>query len=1404
MVLLFRHSYELRAEKAAESGAKVVVVGPPCAGKTTFIKQFLEPLGVEAAEETVGLAPEAEDTREVGLLQRLRKRVLGRYVRGDEVKRELRDISDAGLLEAFDKLPRDFVEHLKKKYGGWSLYLFYIPPNAEYEEAKRLRAVMEEVGVEFRWFGLSYLPPGLAKALAEKEEDYVKKQLKLYKELAEELDIAEGRLRKAAESALESLLGQVKEVAERLIDAAAPGGGAAVSILTEVLTALLFSRGGWGELIKLVARLGELDEALRCILAARLALALGLDKGAVEKALATLAGADAQKLAEEVKALKNAADRLWVEVKSAKRGLDVLFLEDVEMGGLYENLVVLNEKPYVDLQEGLFPLAAGGRFKEEARRVLEKLERDGVAVLVGPKGIGKSTLAAYVVWKMLSSGKAEAAIRVEKSAKELTLKRIMELVKRAGVVLYDPSPLEVYYKHEYMEETERLEEVVKALKELADFLQKGEGGVRLLVVLPTDLYEVVKDKMPEAFKDAVLEIKLNNVEFLHSVIKTYSSCEGDYSKLAEKIAQLDGGYTLAAKYAGLWLRENGCKVESVERAVEAARREPKLFLAHYIRDVLLWRSSEEERMRLMYRVAVSLLLHAVFGPVPEGVTYITQAKDGAVFYQPEEIEKFTKPQWDLLRAGLQPIAKWLAQRHEDLVEETLRDLAGLNGEEARKQYEETLGDLIKALDWARDKALNEGGEILAELGIPERNRRMKSSLSAFVAKRLTAVFKSGGGRNCWQRVALIVGHALAVYPRLPKRERLSKDVVEALGDALKPCAVDEYLTIDGVIPPLSISVARLMHKRELNILSPLADTKTIDDVRKTAEGLLAKWRGSDINLHEAFYALGLAALAAGGKVNKKTANRLLYAASFAVQEVAHPAAVLPTLAALRPLGKKAPHRYVSLLAAASELRTLDPETVRYIYVALQKLQDRFTETGRLWPLVEAVRAYSNLVRRYPEHIKSGWRVAANMCSLYDKIKERDAATAPEGGLSAQRLLNTIAKAYVLAAALPGGNLAQHVQDLCGLGDLEKETKDVMFELNKAADHPEELTKIMKNEDFDKWVRTRNPTGDAGFVIEDLRAWFTYVLARYKLNHALDEKKLEEAAEEFEKAAEMRKRLKRWGGYLIARSLALRARIFATKSWGELLERAEGFQALWEEAKKHLKPTARYLATAADRLGEYLVYLAASGDKRGAEELLKKWRWLLDYDREVSVNTRLMLKLLGVGEGAKLEEVVKVFKPRLSRKRRPALLMLTGRLRKNQALEECAKLHKDEGVKVSSKVREECVDTVAAATGDQKAVKKLKSKIEREVPEAHPLLEVADGKTLVEVLTPISPAAQLAFMLLATVEGRADAVRQHGLWGSARSKRPLARRLFRAVYENCGNLNSEGCRMALLKLYYLQF
>ncbi len=103
-----------------------------------------------------------------------------------------------------------------------------------------------------------------------------------------------------------------------------------------------------------------------------------------------------------------------------------------------------------------------------------------------------------------------------------------------------------------------------------------------------------------------------------------------------------------------------------------------------------------------------------------------------------------------------------------------------------------------------------------------------------------------------------------------------------------------------------------------------------------------------------------------------------------------------------------------------------------------------------------------------------------------------------------------------------------------------------------------------------------------------------------------------------------------------------------------------------------------------------------------------------------------------------------------------------------------------------------------------AIKRMRSFIGKVVPKAHRPPDRVDGETLVEVLAPGDFRTRLAFMLLAAVEGRVDAVRLHGLWGSAAYKGTVLQPLFRNVYENCVDLNSEGCRLALVRLYYLQF
>jgi hypothetical protein len=102
------------------------------------------------------------------------------------------------------------------------------------------------------------------------------------------------------------------------------------------------------------------------------------------------------------------------------------------------------------------------------------------------------------------------------------------------------------------------------------------------------------------------------------------------------------------------------------------------------------------------------------------------------------------------------------------------------------------------------------------------------------------------------------------------------------------------------------------------------------------------------------------------------------------------------LEALRPLGEKTPHRYVSLQAAASELATLGQKTVQYIYDALQQLKDRLIEAWRLWPLVKAIRAYSaHTVRRRDDPCPVGGQTVEGKVEIHDyAVQIKDARPPP--------------------------------------------------------------------------------------------------------------------------------------------------------------------------------------------------------------------------------------------------------------------------------------------------------------------------------------------------------------------------------------------------------------------------
>jgi tetratricopeptide (TPR) repeat protein len=1027
---------------------------------------------------------------------------------------------------------------------------------------------------------------------------------------------------------------------------------------------------------------------------------------------------------------------------------------------------------------------------EEA--LAEKLSLRQLVVVHGPKGEGKSVLARVALAKKIVGDRA-VVVEVRENVDVDTLRQLVDTIREAGrepVLYFDPSK-PGHYPQRPWEETRHMPLSIEELALLeavgAVARDKGAAGV---VVLSDDMYALAGDRLGG---HVAVEVRSGDARFLQRLVESYGGCPGEAAaEVAKEVGKYDDNRALAAALAGDWLKRQGCRREAVAEALRRAQGRAVDFAQDYIWYAVLGGDRKKANV-----YAPLIVLRGLEGPIP-------------VKLAEEILIDLGKSSDEVIGSE---VVRWFAKWHHSTLEEAIEKavLSPVN------RWKIEPRELHQALAGGFDELMIRGIIVKVEkiaIGLNRIIELMRIGLAVDMSQ-----LSDEEKRRCAKRAAFILGHAFVAHPWLPRRGDLPEETEAVLDEALDTCVVDDYMTADGMVAPLIVTLVAFAYRavgllylvgapaeaakvlREVaSIFSPLASAASVISL-ETLKAFVDSWRGRGVSFHETFYALGLAALATGAEVDDEVADLLLYAALFAMQGVANPEVVLPVLAALRPLGDKALHRYIFALTAASEVAPLGQETAQYIYDALQRYKSHLLEAERRWPLVEAVRAYSNLLTKHLIHIRDHWEEAlANMCQLYGEVRKRSAAAAAsDGGLSAQRLFTTVAGAYVLAAALHSDDLAPLVQRHCGLDDLVKEAEAVRSALEEAANHPDELKKIAESDaDFAEWVTALSPTGDAEEAVESLRAWFTASLALYKLVHfldergELDEKRLEEAAEELEKAAEINRKLKEWVNYFASRSFALSARVLAAGSWEELLKRAKGFCKLWKETVKHLEPTARLLETATVIFGDCLVYLAASGDRERAEELLKEWRRLLDYNREVSVAARLMLRLFGVGEGARQVEVMEMFEPPLLPEFWPALSMLAGRLQREGALEECAKLPEVE----------ECVIAVAAAAGNQEAVERLKSEIERKVPEAHPLLEVADGKTLVEILVPKDSQAQLAFMLLAAVEGRADVVRLHGLRDSAGFKEPLPRRLFHAVYENCGDLNSEGCRMALLKLYYL--
>ena len=1036
-------------------------------------------------------------------------------------------------------------------------------------------------------------------------------------------------------------------------------------------------------------------------------------KQLTEEDIKKLINDNLESIAKELNEVKTNVEGLLV-------GAKVFYIYDVENGLLYGNFTVEGGVPKIETWVGKAKneqnkqseqepppktdLVDAGKFRKVAEEVFSKLVKDGRVVLVGPRGIGKSTLATYVTWRSLfgSLGSValdkpmDAVIRVDSlnPGDALELNNLIKAAGRRFVVIYDPSPIKAYYKPEAMQVVEHgnksaknitLRELVEIVKNtLRELVEVRNAWV--VVILPSELYDEVSKSEElrntlNEIKSYIIDVDLKDEEFLREVIRKYSKCDNVSDDLVRRVMNFDS-YTLIAKYAGIWLHEKKCEVEDVDKALRESAGEPKLFFAHYIWGVILGKSTD-----LAMKVSVPLILHATYGPIPEGITYITKAvnKDGK--WKLIERNELAESKLKSLREDdLEPIAKWLSTWHEDLIEETLQESVGLHGEEARKHYiDHGFKDFIEALNWGYEEALGEGREILglwfskiapgessveefmknlvkkleqlieneyklkevvkrdqmflvtiyqqlltAMKALPKETKAESTSLlnlgmnlSALVLTRSMIALKPL--TNCWKRAALIIGHALTGHPTVPRPEDLSIYVAESLHDALRECDVDYYLLVGNEIPPLLIGLV-------INGLAyTLALARTFVDKYNEAVAevnrILNIARGRDISVTERLYGLGLASIIAD-------------AARLGRDVKPNDADAALKIASLTVQSVASPDLIKLVLSALEPLYGKAPLRYLELLADIPDMEDLDPITVRYVfdKLNEILDKYGDAVKEHAWSLVNAINAYATLLRKYFgyfNIMEVGVMVGMVVGLlneldKLSPSLGVIAWADALAPALRHEGVRGLMEEELRIDVLVK-ASEVLKELN---DMKERVQELMGDKEFMSFIESQFVKADeeaVKIVILEAASLLKHALALYRL----DNDELDEAEKLFIEAAEERWEIGDYENYLVAIGLALRVEaIKGSLDGDELTKLVDGFRQLYEKAfdkernkERFSMPTAGYLSTASTKLSDYLVSLALTGNYEKINELLEEHWWVLNAVKLVSVLTRLMLNVL---------------------------------------------------------------------------------------------------------------------------------------------------------------------------------
>ena len=644
------------------------------------------------------------------------------------------------------------------------------------------------------------------------------------------------------------------------------------------------------------------------------------------------------------------------------------------------------------------------------------------------------------------------------------------------------------------------------------------GKVRLLMVLPTDIHQALSQDLRDRLGKYVLDLEergfLKDPEFIAAVVMEYArDCIIDNAKelAGEILGRFSEGYTLIARLTGTLIASKyECRVDDVERIIKESRGNAHYLILRYINS--LFKIHEDPKMAEAL-VEIFVLRRPFVNFVRPGTPILTP---GVI----ELIGKNEKRETRLLySAAGEELRGWLAIRQHDLIEEAIEKLLDCVG--GKGEGCEVLGDAPKP--W---KTI---GVIESLRKASEKVKDVDSAVEYFTSnygEKLTNTLKLFS--NCWKRAALIIGLALAGDDLVLRLEDLSeclrKDFAESLGDALRECGVDDYLLVDGVIPPLIMNLIK-NHARDLAKAFINKYREAVNEINR----ILNKEGGINPVPIEEFYGLGLALIITSAaesdeSVKPSDTDAALRMASLAIQDVVSPGFIKPVLGALEPLcGDKTLHRYLELLVSALNKIGLNRvnfyrDTVEYILNKFDYILNEYDDKvkGRTQILIYAIYTYIVLLnedlKKYDdymiEHMVASphyteFKCIINMINKLDGLLDKINRLNPN--------LSTIAWVHVLTLALMNERTIKLIERVLGFDVVDKAGK-VLEELSRLR---EKVKELMMDEEFVDYVKSwYNIKADEEAVkkaILEAASYLRHALAQYRLdNDELD--KAEERGE----------------------------------------------------------------------------------------------------------------------------------------------------------------------------------------------------------------------------------------------------------------------------------------------------